>query len=303
MALEIYESAQSRETRTGRSPSARVMYFLRGTEDEREVRLLVLATAPVTYEGVLVRMSTEQKHLGGGVWTAWADYGLGEKQATTNPGAGGSGSGDSGDSFQQGPGDPIGSHVRVSVGGRQQHITQSLYTAERAQKTTDTRALPNHKGTIGYSRHGVAGCDIPVPHLTWSETWSFDPRFITWFYVQQLRNLYGRVNNSQFRNFANGEVMFIGAEIEHKQTELTNIVFNFHAEENIGPYQLTPEFNPVNKDGHEYLWVEYEDSKDASNPLMVPRAVHVEVVGRPGLEDGVGFPSNEDNFLKLGIGF
>lgn len=303
----IYETAQSRSSKTGKGASLRVMMLAGQTDDERAIRLLVREFAPLTFEGALVRLNTDQQPLGNGLWTCSADYGIGEFQSDKNPGEGGTGSGGSNDSNQPAPGDPIGPHVNISIAGRTQHVTQALRSTA-AKRTADSREIPDYKGAIGVTKQGIEGCDIIVPELKWSETWTFNPAYLTWAYVGDLEGLIGRTNNATFRSFEAGEVKFLGGEISTDDSDKGKVVFNFHKESNID-VTLTPEFNTIAKDGHQYLEVEYEQ-KDF--PLVgaignIPRVVRVHEVGRPGLmtdgSDGTDpRPTNQADFKLIGIG-
>lgn len=296
MPIEGFEMASSRESKTGKNPSIRLMYFLRGSDVERDIRLWMLDTnnVPLFYE-TLVKTGTDQHPLGNGCWTGSADYGMPEFALGTE-GAGGSGGGDS---TEPAGGDSVAPSIRVSIGGRMQHITQALFVADEAKKTTDPNPIPDCKGTIGGSNEGVAGCDIPVPEITWSESWFFYPQFVTWDYIKDLRTCYGRANLVSFRTHLGGEVRFLGAEIDHGGTDFTKVNFNFAAEQNVVGFQLTPEFDPVDKEGQQYLAVEYERAKDdpvaAKKLVQVPLYVRVFEVGRPG-------PTNKANFDILRIG-
>lgn len=304
MPWEIYELASSRSSRTGRDPSIKLMFFVAGLFDEHDVRVAVRLAAPLMYES-LVRLNTDQQPLGGGFWTASADYGSYEFQVQGDPGSGEPGSGGASDS-QPGGTDPIGPHVSISFGGRQQHITQAIKTTGAAKRTSDTRDIPDLKGVIGQTKEGVAGCDILVPDLKWSETWTFNPAFLTWDWVKQLRQLVGRVNLETFRSFPRGEVMFLGGEITTDDSDKARIVYNFYQEENV-TVQLNDEFQTVEKKGHQYLDVEYEQ---IDFPLIgaignVPRVVRVHEVGRiSGKIPLLGTPlySNERSFNPLRIG-
>lgn len=314
MPITIFEVSSSRKTKTGKGPTAVVNYFVSGTDDEREVRLAVLAFSPSTYEGVLVLLSTSQEHMGGGVWSATAEYGTGEQQSSADPSEGGNGGaggggggGNSNDGHNPGEASPIGPHVSVSIRSRQEHITQALFTTT-SQNAGETRPDPDNKGAIGVDRNGVSGCDIDVPEITWTETWTFNPDFITFGYVRRLAYMHGRVNSEKFRGFEAGEVKFLGADIpELDDMGRQKVTFHFHAEFNNAECQLS-ESLVVNKEGHDYLEVEYEpDASDEVNLGVKIRAARVHVVGRPDASLSYGSMimttwHNKVSFLHLGIG-
>lgn len=317
---QIFETAESDQAETGKSARLRKMYMVIGTREEPEVRALVFATSPKTYES-LTRQRIAHDHLGNNVWTCSVDYMYGDFQTDQNPMAGGGGGGPGGgggggggggnDGHQTGGNDPLGPHVTFDVGGRSQHVTSSLQTLQKKKKTGDSRAVSDHEGAIGVSKNGVEGCDIQVPAFTWSETWKFNPLFISWNYIRyRLRDFAFRVNgvsedltyDGTFRGFPPGEVMFLGATGEAEGFEFVKITYRFAAEENLTAVKLTPDFETFDKNGHEYVWVEYEDDTDVNNPIKVPRAVFVEEVGRQSdVVDAENFLNRRD-FRFLGIG-
>lgn len=327
---EIWQTCKT-QMRLGRTPHVRLMYMIRGTVDEWEARVLLATESPIHIEGVLYRQSAQLDHLGAGVWTCSVDYGIGDMQTAFNPidggagtGGGGGGAGGSGSDGGHAPAptSAIGPHVSLTIGARTMHITQALTSSPAALKKGDQRTPPNHEGAIGVDdNEGIKGCDIIVPDLRWSETWTWDAKFITWEYIAILFRMVGRVNgrpmpgmarpdyNGNFRNFDKGEVMFLGAEIDEKGDGQAQAVYHFHAEPNNYAFQLSDKWDPVFKGGHEYIWFEYERDKDRHNRLILPWAVHVEEVGReretgtdPGKHPDADGYLNRVDFLFLGIG-
>lgn len=294
MSIELYEMARQ-GFGTGKSGSAKIMWFARGSDDRDAVRAQAEISIPA-FEQDMPRVGLDFQGLGAGVWHVGANYSTGEQSA---PGGGGGGGGGS-DTNEN---DPIGAHVRVSFGTRTQHVTQSLYTVINVNKKTDPRNPPDHKGAIGVTTTSVDGCDIQVPNLTWSETWTFNPRFVTWAFIKTLRDLEGRVNNDKFRSFRRGEVMFLGGEESQDDPKKATIVFNFFAEETVVNLVLATDFNPIPfKEGHQYVWAEYEREVSNKNPIIPPFAAHLEEVGRPGGDDENGHPTNKADFTLLRIG-
>lgn len=294
----IVERYASRETTTGRNPSATLMYMVGQTIDEREVRLAVLAESPLFYEiPALSRLSTKQKPLGGGWWTAQVDYGVNTRDATKGSPT------DQNQNNKPGAGDPLTPDIKVDFQSVQQHITQSLYVAHSYRATADTDEIQDNKGAIGVSKTGVAGCDIPVPLLTWTETWTFLAQFVTWGDVRTIGDLVGRTNNQAFRVFPPGEVMFMGGGITEQGVDKFRISFNFKRQPNVvlAAGKFLPGWPSITKDAWDYMDVSYKQSTGASSLPFVPRNVYIHRVGRPGLDDGAN-PTNQDDFSKLRIG-
>lgn len=295
----LAELYASRATTTGANPAATLMYSGHGTISEPDMRAAFLAAIPPYYEIPTLQLrSTRIRHMGNGHWECEAQYGFNENRTNINPGitttdgggggggGGGEGGGQSGEGNQPGANDPIGPHIRISIGAERQHVTQSLSTQQVGKRVSDTDDPPNFAGAIGVSDGGVAGCDIIVPKTTWTETWTFKNTYITWAYIDRLDSLVGRVNYRPFRNRAQGEVMFLGAEIDPAGTEGTKIVYSFHREINLEGFRLIADgpnkFTPVRKRGHEFAWVLYEQKKSPDDRFMltVPKAIYIEAVGR-----------------------
>src|SRR5437868_4597716 len=116
MTITIDEKFDSREATVGEESTIDLLYAVQGTEDDLTVKLLVEASSPPFYAG-LVRQSYHVSHLGGGVWDASVRYGKKEPKE---------------------PGDLTFS---FDTGGGTQHITQSLSTVHRYPGTA-----PDFKG-------------------------------------------------------------------------------------------------------------------------------------------------------------
>jgi hypothetical protein len=327
ITTELYAS---RETKTGRSPTAKLMFMVGQTIDEREVREAVLLESPEFYEiPQLGRLSTQQHHLGGGWWSAEVNYGVETRHSKKDPNNGG---GDKTSGKEK-----LGMEVKLDGQVDKVTVTQGIYLAGSYKRTAETREIPDYGLTVGVSKGGVHGCEIPVPKLIWTETWTFQTWFITWDYVRRLSDWQGRVNglpggkyrdndgnlitlpddlaySGTFRSFPVGEVMFLNWSSEQEGIDKARFHFTFHRSPNV--YIPAGDFDPdaaafdpthgswpaIVKGGHEFLWCDYEDVPMNTAIVKRPRAVYVHGVGRPGLEDKFGNPTNAIDFRLLGIG-
>jgi hypothetical protein len=302
----------SREIEVGKNPSATMLYRLWGTEDEFEILDTLLLNSYAWYgfsdnpRYDLSRHSAKVTPMGNGFWQGEVKYGP-HNISEHDPNKPNSGE-------NPGGGDPLTPDVKINVTGQNQHITQSLYTVSKTPAAGQTAM--DYKGAIGVSMSdgktaSVAGCDIPVPLVEWTETWTFLAAFITWGYVKNCRNMYGRANQNPFRSFLSGEVMFMGFTSENAGVQskiaLRKNTYSFKSQPS-ATFTLTPDFSPVTKGGWEYVWVDYIQDKDASGKGLItkPRAVYVERVGRPGIVDAGGNQTNlfdfSDPTAGLGIG-
>jgi hypothetical protein len=148
----------------------------------------------------------------------------------------------------------------------------------------------------------VQGVDIVVPALTWTETFDVPDGYVTLPYMRTLSRLTGTVNNASFRTFPAGEVLFAGASgsqdwDERKGNGPWTLSYKFVQSGNAGvgnnstfPAITIGSITGIAKEGHEYLWVRYEDAVESAAVIKLPRAVYVNSVYR------------KQDFSQLGIG-
>ena len=189
--------------------------------------------------------------------------------------------------------EPLNRSRSFETGGATQHITQAL--AETKYGTG-----PAQDNAIAVSGDGVAGVDIVVPQLTWTETYDVPSRYVTAAYIATVHSLTGTVNNATFRGFAAGEVLFAGCSGSQQWDSQRgdgpwNLQYKFVASPNAGTNQTTQpltigSITGIQKKGHEYLWVKYQDDVSDNSLLKKPIAVYVNRVYR------------EASFAGLGIG-
>jgi hypothetical protein len=188
------------------------------------------------------------------------------------------------------------------TGGGTQHITQ----AENEERYAATGTAPNQNKAIGVDGDSVAGVDVIVPALQWTETYDVPSTYVTAAYIKGVAALTGTVNNAYFRTFQPGEVLFAGCSgnqewDSEKGDGPWSLSYKFIASPNRGlPTGLIgiPTAAAINvgtisnivKKGHEYLWIRYEAAVDGSDLLKRPKYAYVDQVYR------------EENFAGLGIG-
>jgi hypothetical protein len=200
--------------------------------------------------------------------------------------------------------DPLKRSRSFDTGGATQHVTQAIPTAgvpngER-RFHTGSPAAPNMQGAIGVDGDSVQGVDIVVPQLTWTENYDVPNAYVTTDYIKSLSSLTGTVNNSSFRGFAAGEVLFMGASGSQqwdsdKGDGPWSLSYKFVASANQGAGKTYPaitigDITGIEKDGHDYLWVRYEDAVENNTLLKRPKFVYVDKVYR------------QVSFAALGIG-
>lgn len=190
--------------------------------------------------------------------------------------------------------EPLKRARSFDTGGGTHHITQAI-SEERFGNNA-----PDQKRAIGVDDERVAGVDIVVPALQWSETYDVPAAYVTAAWIKTVASLTGTTNQSAFRTFAAGEVLFVGCsgqqEWDSKKGDGPwSLAFKFIASPNAGEGATLPALSvgdiaDIEKKGHEYMWVRYEAAVSQNAVIKKPRHVYVNKVYRDG------------NFSQLGIG-
>jgi len=200
--------------------------------------------------------------------------------------------------------DPLRRTRSFDTGGGSQHITQAQpapgFSDGEQRFWTGSPAAPNMRGAIAVDGDSVNGVDIVVPALTWTETYDVPHQFITADYIKNLSKVTGTVNADTFRTFPAGEILFLGASGSQewdsdKGDGPWNLSYKFSQSPNAGPGKTLPaltigSITGVEKDGHDYMWIRYEDDVASDTLIKKPKFVYVNKVYR------------RENFAQLGIG-
>jgi len=267
MAVSIAETPTSRSATEGvdNNASATLEYIVQGTDDDAVVHAQVQATIPAFYRGLSFQSySIDPVHVDEtdaiGYWDVSAQYGVK---------------------------DPKESTYTFDTGGGTQHITQSLQT--KGSYPAPGFGAPNFGGAIGVTHDDVEGVDITVPVYNFSETHYIDDALVTDAYKGTLFFLTGKTNQAAFRNFAVGEVLFLGASGTKRGKDDWEITFKFAASPNVTNLQIGP-ITVASKRGWELLWVRYTDVEDSAAKMLVkqPVAAYVEQVYEEGDFSGLG---------------
>ncbi len=256
MPATLHELFAGRTETLGSKPKAEIAYVALGAVDEAEVRATALAQIPETYEGLNRSTITLDERLNATTWKVVASFEAPEPQQQDNP----------------------ESTFAFDTGGGTQHITQSIETVG-AYGPSASNALG---GAIGYDGQNVGGVDITVPVYQFSETHYIAPQLITQAYKMTLMGLTGAVNNSPFRGFAPGEVLFLGASGTRRGVDPDDrweIAYKFAASPNQNDLAVG-DITGIAKRGWDYLWVQYGDDVDPTAKVLIkkPIAAYVEQV-------------------------
>lgn len=197
--------------------------------------------------------------------------------------------------------DPLRRSRSFDTSGGTQHITQADGGKISANGSTTTRTgterrfpptAPSMDSAIGVDDNGVSGVDIVVPALTWTETYDVPSTYVTSNYIKAVAALTGTTNGAAFRTFEAGEVLFLGASgsqewDQEKGNGPWNLSFKFVASKNMTGQKIGS-IEGIEKKGHEYLWVRYENSVSSNELVKKPKAVYVNTVYREGDFSGLG---------------
>jgi hypothetical protein len=181
--------------------------------------------------------------------------------------------------------------------GGTQHITQACSVGSGGTLDFEKRfpsSATNMSGAIGVDGNGVNGVDIVVPQLQWQETYDVPNTYVTSAWIRGVSGVTGTTNNASFRGFDAGEVLFMGCSgsqewDDQKGKGPWSLSFRFVASKNVTG-QTIGGISGIEKKGHEYLWVRYEDSVTSNTLLKQPKAVYVSKVYK------------DSDFSLLGIG-
>ena len=267
MAILLTENVDSREWKQGSRPSVTLHYILDGTADDLLARNTLLASTPLSYDGLLrdevaLEPIFADTVTDTGKWQCSVRY--------ISPGQRPPQTGDSIFSFD--------------TAGGVQHITQSRATI--ASYAPAGKTAPNFQGAIGVTHDDVEGVDVTVPVYQFAETHYLPDAQVTEAYKGTLFHLTGKVNNASFRGLAAGECLFLGASGAKRGEGASGasggdweITFRFAGSPNVTGLTVGP-ITGIAKLGWEYLWVRYEDAEDEAAKALVKRpiAAYVEKV-------------------------
>lgn len=201
--------------------------------------------------------------------------------------------------------DPMRRTRSFDTSGGTAHKTQgevdgTFTQGEQRYWATGSAAAPNLRGVIGIDGDSIAGVDIVIPALTWTETYDVPARYVTAAYIKSIGELTGTVNNATFRTFPAGEVLFMGCSgsqewDSEKGDGPWSLAYKFIQSPNAGPDATLPaitigSITGITKKGHEYLWVRYEPAVESNDLIKRPKYVYVNRVYK------------EKTFSTLGIG-
>lgn len=251
MAGIISEGYESRGFTIARTSSRELLFPIHGTEDEDEVKALLVGAAPAVYKGLqLESYGAEPK--GNGHWDGIARYvRLNDNEFT------------------------------FGAGGGTRHITQSLSTVARYAPAGET--APDFQGAINVTDEKVEGTDLPGFQFEFSETHYFNDALITSSFKFLLAQLASQsFNDADFKGFSMGECALQRVDGSKRGDEQWALTFRFAASPNVTGMTIG-DITDIDKLGWDYLWIQYATFEDVGGRSLVqrPSSVHVERVLTP----------------------
>lgn len=273
-SIAMSEMTKSRAWQTGDNRNVEYLYTLTGTSNDITARDYVEANSPTSVDGLprkVVELTPDwtDSITDDGRWDVAVEYALLDLLDETTP------------------------RQAFDTTGGTQHITQSIDTRESVRVSGGVG--PDNKGAIGVTDDGVDGVDIIVPVYKWTETHIFPIATVDSAYKGNLFALTARINGATFREFAIGEVLFLGVVGTQRSATEWELTFAFAASPNRDAIAIGDELTITHKGGHDYLWVRYTSAVDGTSQnsfsIKKPYAAYVERVYRvgnfSGLEIGV----------------
>lgn len=161
--------------------------------------------------------------------------------------------------------------------GATEHITSAI-----SERVISSDAGDDFHGAINVTGTTVAGIDKVVPAMKYSETWIMPTTVgLSYDFVKAVYSLTGTVNKSDFRAFAPGEALFMGARAQWSGDQpYTTVTFDFQARANDDSFYVKG-LTMTTKKGWEYPWVVYTPYTSGSGILVQkPRALIIDTIYR-----------------------
>lgn len=269
LGVYIVEKARSRSTKTsfdGRSLTR--IFLIHGSNDPAAVSDIgpKVGDQDATYPEFFVEERNGQTYATGGGEADIVQLTIEYKRFGPEQGDGGS-----------------ESLLSFEFGSESEHVDIAL-----SQASHGTGASERVGNLINVTDDEIQGLEINAPILEFQEEhWFTTSRFSPAF-RRLLATTTQTVNAAAFREWAIGEVLFVGASAR-KSAGQWNVTFSFRVRRNLEDLAFTlvkddgtDEPVVVTKRGWEYLWIESrrlpEAGATATKTRTVPRAVHVAAV-------------------------
>jgi hypothetical protein len=281
--MRWYEESGSRSATVNRlgtkqQSTCDIKFRMTGTYDDQVVHAQAVDFFNTNRFRIIAGMtflvkSYDISHLGGEAWEVTAHYETNGEDDPERP-------------------EPLKRGRQFDTGGGTAHI--SVGFAERRYGEN----APDMKKVVDFDGETVKGIDIVVPALQWSETYDVPTAKVTADWIRSVSDITGCINDAAFRGFEAEEVLFLGCSGSQQwDTEKGdgpwNLQFKFTASRTQTNLKIG-DIENIEKKGHDYLWMLYEDSVNGnqgfSTRVAKPKFVYTTRVYRKA------------SFADIGIG-
>lgn len=282
MAVEIWEDFQSRQT-TGDTQTR--IYNISGTGSETTAFATLLTEAPLLLASGLVRQEKRVSVEVAGIdlWKGKVPYGEADDSKSQERLE----TGEYTISFDTSGGTAT---VTASENDPDSYAFDPFFEAT----VQNANIAPDFGTAINVNDGKVEGVEIVIPALKFSVRKRQPRSIITLPFIKDLARMTGRTNDGSFLTFDPGEVLFTGAtgqeglKFDGSGTIVDlsgdpEITYNFVASESLSNFKIG-NIEVQQKDGHQYLWVLFEEGADTEAHKLVqrPQAVYVHDIYKPG---------------------
>lgn len=284
LPTSVVEIVGSRDTQISiDDPRQELLFTVTGPTDEPTVRGLVEGALSATlsissaFFGTLtlVIQGYKVKERASGIWDGSAQYGRRQPRKT-------------GDLIYTFDGTAGQTHIQTSIA-----TNYAVGIGVTGNNGPGFNGIPDHKNSIGVNDQQVAGVDIPTPLFKFTLEFYPPNALVTDDYIMYLSGLSSLTNHAPWSfaptNFPgvvswdDGEVLFLGATGQPRSLDDWQISMHFIGAQNVSfvagdePIQIG-DLDPIYKDGHEYVWVNFADESNNSRVVKRPKFGYVEQV-------------------------
>lgn len=262
MAITFDERPGTRRS-TSNPPTFELEYVCEGEFDSGVVKALALSlTAPLVAiaEGILFRDNIVLREIGFRLYYLTVTYSQKPPQ--------------------------FGSYTfGFSTTGGTLHITHSKSTVNKYPGT-----IRSHNQAIDVDKDNrPRGVTKTVPACLLRYTLKHPAGVVNETTAVALAGVTGMVNSTLWHGFQAGEALFLGAEGSDGTDSEAEITYNVAAEKKLQDLVIGA-ISGIDKDGHDLLWVWWQDNVEGGEPGTKPRGVYVErIYDRTNFALALGF--------------
>lgn len=170
-------------------------------------------------------------------------------------------------------------NISFDISGQTINVKRGLETISKTRCDSGTAQL-DFGGRINVTGWGpdatVEGVDVSVPAMTFKLDCTFQKDSVNDSYIQTLRHLVGRQNDSAFKGFDANELLLTQVSGDRRNQDDWHMQFGFAVSENQSGITIGGG-NGIKKAGWDYLWVYYSPNHDETDGFVLPKPVQANV--------------------------